>query len=131
LASLPGVARSFEQSDLGKDELAAAIATLAAPGAVVIDDADLLTDCEAGGELTKIITRGAGRSLALVLAGDADTLASGFGGWQADARRPGAAASPLRRPSPRASSSASGSPTLTSAIRLDRAGPSSTPATGT
>jgi hypothetical protein len=34
-----------------------------------------------------IITRAAGRSLALVLAGDPDTLASGFGGWQADARR--------------------------------------------
>ena len=61
--------------------------SLAAPGAVVIDDADLLTDCEASGELSKIITRGAGRSLALVLAGDSDTLASGFGGWQADARR--------------------------------------------
>jgi S-DNA-T family DNA segregation ATPase FtsK/SpoIIIE len=87
LASLPGVARSFEQSDLGGDELAAALAALSAPGAVVIDDADLLTDCEAGGELSKIITRAAGRPLALVLAGDPDTLAGGFGGWQADARR--------------------------------------------
>jgi S-DNA-T family DNA segregation ATPase FtsK/SpoIIIE len=44
-------------------------------------------DCEAGGELSKIITWGAGRSLVLVVADDADTLASGFGGWQADARR--------------------------------------------
>jgi S-DNA-T family DNA segregation ATPase FtsK/SpoIIIE len=87
LASRPGVARSFEQSDLGGDELAVALASLTAPAAVVIDDADLLTDCEAGRELSKIITRGAGRSLALVLAGDPDTLASGFGGWLADARR--------------------------------------------
>ena len=87
LASLPGVAAAFAQSDLGDDELAAAIASLTAPGAVVIDDADLLADCEAGGELSKIITRAGGRPLALVLAGDADTLASGFGGWQADARR--------------------------------------------
>ena len=87
LASRPGVARSFEQSDLGGDELAAALASLTGPAAVVIDDADLLTDCEAGGELSKIITRGAGRSLALVVAGDPDTLASGFGGWPADARR--------------------------------------------
>ena len=54
---------------------------------MVIDDADLLADCEAGGELSKIITRGAGRPLALVLAGDPDSLASGFGGWQAGARR--------------------------------------------
>jgi DNA segregation ATPase FtsK/SpoIIIE, S-DNA-T family len=87
LASLPGVTCSFEAPDLGEDELAAAIAGLTAPGAVVMDDADLLTDCEATGQLSKIITRAAGRSLALVLAGDPDGLTSGFGGWQADARR--------------------------------------------
>jgi DNA segregation ATPase FtsK/SpoIIIE, S-DNA-T family len=87
LASLTGMASVFAQPDLGEDELAAAIASLTAPGAVVIDDADLLTDCGAGGELSKIITRSAGHSLALVLAGDPDTLVSGFGGWQADARR--------------------------------------------
>jgi DNA segregation ATPase FtsK/SpoIIIE, S-DNA-T family len=87
LAGLPGVTRSFEQSDLGTDELRAALATLTGPGAVVIDDADLLIDCEAGPELSKIITRAAGQPLALVVAGDPDTLAGGFGGWQADARR--------------------------------------------
>ena len=87
LASAPGVVSSFTGPDLAEDDLAAAIAALTAPGVVVMDDADLLTDCEAGGQLSKIITRGAGRSLALVLAGDPDTLASGFGGWQADARR--------------------------------------------
>jgi DNA segregation ATPase FtsK/SpoIIIE, S-DNA-T family len=87
LAGGPGIASSFEQSDLGTDELRVALAALAGPGVVVIDDADLLTDCEAGAELSKIITRSAGRPLALVLAGDPDTLAAGFGGWQADARR--------------------------------------------
>ena len=87
LATLPGAAAVFAQPDLGEDELAAAIASLTAPGAVVIDDADLLANCEAGGELSKIITRGGGRPLALILAGDPDSLASGFGGWQADARR--------------------------------------------
>jgi S-DNA-T family DNA segregation ATPase FtsK/SpoIIIE len=87
LTSVPGVIGSFTGSDLGEDELAAAIAALTAPGVVVIDDADLLAGCDAGGELSKIITGSAGRPLALVLAGDPDTLASGFGGWQADARR--------------------------------------------
>jgi S-DNA-T family DNA segregation ATPase FtsK/SpoIIIE len=87
LASSPGVTCSFEQSDLGQDELGTALASLTGPGAVVIDDADLLTDCEAGGELSKIITQATGRALALVLAGDPDTLAGGFGGWFADARR--------------------------------------------
>ena len=87
LAGHPGVRRSFGQSDLGTDELAAALAALTGPGAVVIDDADLLADCEASTELSKIITRSAGRPLALLLAGDPDTLASGFSGWLADARR--------------------------------------------
>ena len=87
LTSTPGVIRSFAGPDLGEDELTVAIAALTAPGVVVIDDAELLTDCDAAAELSKIITRGAGRSLALVLAGDPDSLASGFGGWQADARR--------------------------------------------
>jgi S-DNA-T family DNA segregation ATPase FtsK/SpoIIIE len=87
LVSLPGVIRSFTGPDLGEEELSAAIASLTAPGVVVMDDADLLTDCDAGGELSKIITRGAGRSLALVLAGDPDILAGGFAGWPADARR--------------------------------------------
>ena len=87
LTSTPGVIRSFAGPDLGEDELTVAIAALTAPGVVVIDDAELLTDCDAAAELSKIIPRGAGRSLALVLAGDPDSLASGFGGWQADARR--------------------------------------------
>src|ERR1017187_10457321 len=78
LASIPGVIGSFTGSDLGEDELAAAIAALTAPGVVVIDDADLLVGCDAGGELSKIITGSAGRPLALVLAGDPDrTRASG------------------------------------------------------
>jgi DNA segregation ATPase FtsK/SpoIIIE, S-DNA-T family len=87
LAALPGMARLFEQPDLGEDELASAIASLAGPAAVVIDDAEMLASCEAGGELAKIIAHGAARSLALVAAGDADALTAGFGGWHVDARR--------------------------------------------
>src|ERR1019366_2696670 len=81
------VARSFEQSDLGEDELAAAIASLTAPGAVVSAHGDRVPDREDGAELGNIDTRGAGCPLALVLAGDPYTLAGGFGGWPADARR--------------------------------------------
>jgi S-DNA-T family DNA segregation ATPase FtsK/SpoIIIE len=87
LAAAPGVICSFSGTDLGEDELAAAIAALSGPGVVVIDDAELLIGCEAGEQLSKIVTRGAGRPLALVLAGDPEALTSGFGGWHADARR--------------------------------------------
>jgi len=102
LASSPGVTCSFEQSDIGKDELSAALTALTGPGAVVIDDADLLADCEAAGELSKIITRGGGCPLALVLAGDPDILASGIGGWLADARRARRGCLTAPRPCPKA-----------------------------
>jgi len=87
LASLPGVIRSFEGPELSEEELAAALAAAAGPCAVVMDDAELLTGCEAAGELGAIIARGGERSAALVFAGDPEALASGFGGWHVDARR--------------------------------------------
>ena len=87
LASLPGVIQSFEEPSLGGDEFAAAITSLSGPGVVVIDDAELLIGCDAAVELGKIISRSAGQSLALVLAGDSEALASGFAGWHIDARR--------------------------------------------
>jgi S-DNA-T family DNA segregation ATPase FtsK/SpoIIIE len=87
LASHPGVIRSFDSPELGEEELAAALASLTGPGVVVIDDAELLRDCEASAQLAQIITFGASRQQALVLAGDPDGLSSGFAGWHLDARR--------------------------------------------
>ena len=60
LAGHPGVTRSFEQSDLGKAELGAALTALTGPGVLVIDDADLLAGCEAGGELPRSSPAAAG-----------------------------------------------------------------------
>jgi S-DNA-T family DNA segregation ATPase FtsK/SpoIIIE len=87
LAGTPGVVRSFEESGLGEEELTAALGSLTGPGVVVLDDAEMLVDCDAGGELARIIARGAGEQVALVIAGDPDALAAGFGGWHLDARR--------------------------------------------
>jgi S-DNA-T family DNA segregation ATPase FtsK/SpoIIIE len=87
LASLPGVVASLEEPELTGEELQAALASLSGPGVVVIDDADLLTGCEASGELSQIILHGTERHQALVIAGDSDGLAGGFGGWHVDARR--------------------------------------------
>jgi len=84
LASLSGVIASLEGPELTGEELQAA---LAGPGVVVIDDADLLISCEASGELIQIIRHGTERHQALVIAGDSEALACGFGGWQVDARR--------------------------------------------
>jgi S-DNA-T family DNA segregation ATPase FtsK/SpoIIIE len=87
LASLAGVIKSFEEPTLDEEEFSAALAALTGPGVVMIDDADLVLDCEAGGELSRLVSRGSERSLALVIAGDSEVLAGGFGGWHVDARR--------------------------------------------
>ena len=87
LASSPGVSCSFEEPSLSEEDFVESIAALTRPGVVVIDDADLIIDCEASGELSRIISRGSERSLALVFAGDPETLLGGFGGWHVDARR--------------------------------------------
>jgi DNA segregation ATPase FtsK/SpoIIIE, S-DNA-T family len=87
LASAPGVASVFSDSELPEEPFTAALAALAGPGVVVIDDAELLRDCDASGELSRIISFGADRGLGLVFGGDSDSLGMGFGGWQVDAKR--------------------------------------------
>jgi DNA segregation ATPase FtsK/SpoIIIE, S-DNA-T family len=54
---------------------------------VMIDDAELLRDCDAAGELSRLIAFGADSGHALVLAGDSESIGLGFGGWQVDAKR--------------------------------------------
>jgi DNA segregation ATPase FtsK/SpoIIIE, S-DNA-T family len=89
LSSAPGVASMFTDSELAEEPFAAALAALSGPGVVVIDDAELLRDCDASGELSRIIAYGADRGpgLGLVFGGDCDSLGVGFSGWQVDAKR--------------------------------------------
>ena len=87
LASTAGIIASLEEPSLDDEELHAALASSSGPVVVVMDDADLLVNCEASGELSQIILRGSERGQALVIAGDSETLATGFGGWHVDARR--------------------------------------------
>jgi S-DNA-T family DNA segregation ATPase FtsK/SpoIIIE len=73
----------------GADELAEALAGFGATGSgfVLIDDAELLRDCHAGSELSRLIAFGADSGRALVIAGDSETVGLGFGGWQVKARK--------------------------------------------
>jgi DNA segregation ATPase FtsK/SpoIIIE, S-DNA-T family len=87
LTSAPGVVRVFDGADLGEEELSDALAAIDGPGVVMIDDAEMLRDCEASGELSKIIALGADSGRALVFGGDAESICLGFGGWQVDAKR--------------------------------------------
>jgi S-DNA-T family DNA segregation ATPase FtsK/SpoIIIE len=54
---------------------------------VLIDDAEILRDCDAGSELSRLIAFGADAGRALVFAGEAEGLGIGFSGWQVEAKR--------------------------------------------
>jgi S-DNA-T family DNA segregation ATPase FtsK/SpoIIIE len=82
-----GVLRVFTGEDLDEEEFAAVLAKAGDRCAVLIDDAELLRNCDAGGELSKIIALGADSGRALVFGGDADGVCLGFSGWQVDAKR--------------------------------------------
>jgi S-DNA-T family DNA segregation ATPase FtsK/SpoIIIE len=87
LVGVPGVVGIFDQPELGEDELARALASFTRPGVVLIDDAELLRDCGAAGELSRLIALGGDAGRALVLAGDAERIGLGFSGWQVEAKR--------------------------------------------
>jgi len=87
LGGLDGVLRVFEGDDLDEEEFAAALAAAGGRCAVLVDDAELLKNCDASGELSKIISFGSDSGRALVFAGDADSVCVGFAGWQVEAKR--------------------------------------------
>jgi S-DNA-T family DNA segregation ATPase FtsK/SpoIIIE len=87
LASAPGVVRLFEGADLEEEQFTSALESLDGPGIVVMDDAEMLRDCDAAGELSRLIAFGADSQRALVFGGDAENLGVGFRGWQVDGKK--------------------------------------------
>jgi S-DNA-T family DNA segregation ATPase FtsK/SpoIIIE len=88
LEHAPGVAAVFSGgADLDEEELKAALSAVSGPAVVMIDDAELLRNCDASGELSRIISFGSDSGRSLVFGGDAEGLGLGFSGWQVDAKR--------------------------------------------
>jgi DNA segregation ATPase FtsK/SpoIIIE, S-DNA-T family len=87
LAGAPGVLGLFDRPELGEAELAGALASFTGPGVVLVDDAELLRDCGAAGELSRLVALGGDAGRALVLGGDAESIGVGFTGWQVEAKR--------------------------------------------
>ena len=93
LETAGGVAAAFHGATLGEDELGDVLAAVEGPVAVLVDDAELLRDCDASGVFSQIINVAADAAAAafrrvLVLAGDPEAgLCAGFGGWQVEAKR--------------------------------------------
>lgn len=84
-----GVLRVFAKDDIEGDDLEEAIdsATPETPIVVLVDDGELLEDCDAEPVFKRIVQRGAERGVALVIAGDEEDVCSGFSGWQVDAKK--------------------------------------------
>ncbi|MES5824386.1 FtsK/SpoIIIE domain-containing protein [Streptomyces sp. RG80] len=84
-----GVLKVFTGDDIDEDEFEELIdeASLEEPIVVLIDDGELLEDCDAESQMKKIVSRGAERGLGLVIAGDEEDVCSGFSGWQVDAKK--------------------------------------------
>ena len=87
LAAEPGVVAAFQAADLSSADFTAAVDRFTGPGVVLMDDAEMLKDCQCGDELTELMTFGADRQRALVLAGNSSDVCSGFGTWQTDAKK--------------------------------------------
>ncbi|MDO0926338.1 FtsK/SpoIIIE domain-containing protein [Streptomyces sp. TG1A-8] len=84
-----GVLKVFTGRDVDEDELTEAIASATPqdPVAVLVDDAEVLEDCDAEDVFKRIVERGTEEGLALVIAGDEDEICGGFSGWQVDAKK--------------------------------------------
>ncbi|WP_399887293.1 FtsK/SpoIIIE domain-containing protein [Streptomyces sp. BBFR51] len=84
-----GVLKVFTGDDIDEDEFEELIdeASPQEPIAVLIDDGEILEDCDAESQMKKIVSRGSERGLALVIAGDEEDVCSGFSGWQVDAKK--------------------------------------------
>ncbi|MGW3487213.1 FtsK/SpoIIIE domain-containing protein [Streptomyces sp. NPDC001054] len=76
----------FTGPGLKAADLVSALARAEGPAAVLVDDAEDLTDCDASPVLTRLLREGNALGRALVLAGDEDEICAGFSGWQPEAR---------------------------------------------
>ena len=87
LAGQPGVRALFDGQDIPAEEFSDALEQGPGPVVVLVDDAELLKDCDAKAELRALIQRGGERGQALVIGGDAEEICGGFSGWQVDAKK--------------------------------------------
>lgn len=91
LDGLEGVVKVFTGEDIDEDDfeeiIDSASPSLDEPVVVLVDDGEILEDLDAESHMKRIVSRGAERGLALVIAGDEEDVCSGFSGWQVDAKK--------------------------------------------
>ncbi|MGH4032431.1 FtsK/SpoIIIE domain-containing protein [Actinomycetota bacterium Odt1-20B] len=84
-----GVLKVFTGDDIESDEFKEVVesATPEEPIVWIIDDGEVLEDCDAEREFKRLVQRGTERGLALVLGGDEEEVCGGFSGWQVEAKK--------------------------------------------
>jgi S-DNA-T family DNA segregation ATPase FtsK/SpoIIIE len=84
-----GVLYVFTGRDIDEDEFEEAIKPASAeePIVVLVDDAEVLDDCDAEDVFKRILQSGSEDGLAVVIAGDEEEICDGFSGWQVDAKK--------------------------------------------
>ncbi|MBY8888583.1 cell division protein FtsK [Streptomyces sp. PTM05] len=87
LKNAPGVVGYFTGEDISSEELREALERVHGPAVLLVDDAELLRNCEANEVLTSLVRRSAGKDVGVVIAGDADDVCGGFSGWQVEMKK--------------------------------------------
>ncbi len=87
LKHAPGVIGYFTGEEISEEEMREALERVSGPAVILVDDAELLRQCDAGDVLTSVVRRSAGKSVGLVIAGDADDVCGGFSGWQVEMKK--------------------------------------------
>ncbi|MHC3474490.1 FtsK/SpoIIIE domain-containing protein [Streptomyces sp. 7R007] len=84
-----GVLKVFTGRDIDEDEMEELVgsASTEQPVVVLVDDAEVLDDCDAEDVFKRIVERGAEEGLAVVIAGDEEEICDGFSGWQVDMKK--------------------------------------------
>lgn len=84
-----GILKVFKDDDIESDDFKEVVesATPEDPIIWIIDDGEVLEDCDAEREFKRLVQRGSERGLGLVIGGDEEEVCSGFSGWQVEAKK--------------------------------------------
>ncbi|MEV8318985.1 FtsK/SpoIIIE domain-containing protein [Streptomyces sp. NPDC059900] len=84
-----GVLKVFKDDDIESDDFKEVVesATPEDPIVWIVDDGEVLEDCDAEREFKRLVQRGSERGLGLVIGGDEEEVCGGFSGWQVEAKK--------------------------------------------
>jgi S-DNA-T family DNA segregation ATPase FtsK/SpoIIIE len=87
LKHAPGVIGYFTGEDISEDEMREALDRVESAAVILVDDAEILRQCDASDVLTQVVRRSSGKNVGVVIAGDADDVCGGFSGWQVEMKK--------------------------------------------